>query len=125
MGSFSDYSSPKTSYESSFSVPRSPKSSSYESSKVSDTSITRLMGSEESDVNLDSSILSSKSELNSISELITSYLSINEQIETATTLLAELQHQKVILEQKIANTPGFSKLATMFDSINNSKGPKR
>lgn len=135
MGSFSGYSSPKTSYESSHSVPSTPKSSSYESSKVSsvpsqsisNTPITIGTGYRNNikgnDISGES--LSSKSDLNSFRDLITSYLGVIEKIEYATATLSSLQQQKTELEAKMTSNSEFEKFSTMLASINDSKGPKR
>ena len=131
MGSFSGYSSPKTSYEPSYSVPSTPKSSSYESSKVSSAPMSKSIPSTPSRVSdeiLDDT-LSSKSDLNSFRNLITSYLEVMEKIEKATATLSTLQQQKAALEEKLSSNPKFEKFSTMFTSINDSKtdskGPKR
>lgn len=123
MGSFSGYSSPKTSYEPSYSVPSTPKASSYESSKVSSPSIpsSRVDFGKEDILN----VSSSKSDLNSFRDLITSYLEVNEKIEKATETLSSLQQKKAALEERISSNPEFEKFSAMFTSINDSKGPKR
>lgn len=123
MGSLSGYSSPKTSYEPSYSVPSTPKASSYESSKVSSPSIhsSRVAFEKEDILN----VSSSKSDLNSFRDLITSYLEVNEKIEKATETLSSLQQKKAALEERISSNPEFEKFSAMFASINDSKGPKR
>lgn len=132
MGSTSNYSSPKTSYSSSFSMPSTPKSSSYESSKVSSVSMPKTTTSESpssiSSILKDEFVeeaVSPKSNLNSLKDLFTSLLEVNESIEKTEKILNGLQKRKTELEEKLSSNPEYEKISEIFDSINNSKGPKR
>lgn len=131
MESTNGYSSPKTSSYSSFS---SPKSSSYESSKVSaplvETARNLSSFSEsynstrESSNNSRINIVtepSSKNSLNNFRDLLTNYLELEEQIEMAQTTLEQLNEEKRVLEEQIANDPRFETFSEMFDSIKGTR----
>lgn len=135
MGSMSSYSSPKTSLYSSFNS--SPKSSSYESSKVyafsespkSSSSASSIVSSSEVETKkvtkrVDNGIVretSPKSSLNDFRDLLTSYLELEEQIEVANMTLNRLNAEKRVLEEKIANDPKFETFSEMFNSIKGAK----
>ncbi|MBE6159564.1 MAG: hypothetical protein E7157_00740 [Lactobacillales bacterium] len=139
MGSMSSYSSPKTSSYSSFSS--SPKSSSYESSKVSVSAVTPKSSSYESskvsastvETKTNSSVspivssvaetnkTTSKSSLNDFRDLLTSYLELEEKIEATNMTLERLNAEKRVLEEKIANDPKFETFSEMFNSIKGAK----
>lgn len=126
------YVSPKTSSVSSFSSPKSssyesskvslisPKSSSYESSKVSEpTPIHRVVSR---NFGNDIPQQSTKTNLNDFRDLLTRYLELSEKIDEATANLAQLEADRRILEEKIASNPEYEKFASLFNSM---KGPRK
>lgn len=119
--SVSSFSSPKSSsYESSKVSSISPKSSSYESSKVSEPIpmhrvVRRNFGN-------DIPQQSAKTNLNDFRDLLTRYLELSEKIDEATANLAQLEADRRILEEKIANNPEYEKFASLFNSM---KGPRK
>lgn len=108
MGSFSGYSSPKPSYDFSPSMSSAPV---YSASSFDEVVVDTLK--------------STKKDLNSFKNLITSYLEIQEKIEKLTEILSTLQKEKATLEEKISSNPEFGKFSSMFNSMNNFRGPKR
>ena len=108
MGGTNGYSSPKTSLFSSLS---SPKSSSYESSKVEHRTVSRNFGADIIETP------KKTSSLNEFRDILTSYLELSEQIEVASANLEQLKVKRRVLEEKIANDPQYEKFAELFNSM--------
>lgn len=120
MGSYSSYSSPKTSCTPSYDY-ESSKYSSYTSSKVSaDPTPLRSTTPKKSGTRT-----SSKNNLNSIKNTINEYLETIEEINTLEEKIQELQGKKEKLETKIADNPEFELLSSVVASIDQTKRLKR